>query len=305
MFAKTKRSLLVIADDFGIGPNTTAGILQLASQGVVTGSALLVNSPYAVEAIRRWQRQGAMLELGWHPNLTLDSPTAPSPQVASLVRPDGRFWPLDAFLKRWLLGGLRPADIERELRAQLHRFIELVGRPPGFVNCHQHIGVFAPVGEMLLHVLSDLPFRPYLRRVQEPWSLLRTLPRARFKRAFLGWLGRRLSRIQEAQGFPGNDWLAGIATPECVQDPEFFVSWLRTMPGEVVELMCHPGRHDGTLVGRDCTSTDGLLEQRVNELHWLRDPSFLEAAAEAGFELIAPSTYLGLTQARAGLRIAC
>jgi predicted glycoside hydrolase/deacetylase ChbG (UPF0249 family) len=294
MFANPQRQLLVIADDFGIGPNTTAGILQLAAQSVITGSALLVNSPYAVDAMHKWHRQGASLELGWHPNLTLDSPIAPVPEVASLVRSDGTFWPLGSFLKRWLLGRLEPRDVECELRAQLQRFIELVGSPPRFVNFHQHIGVFSPIGEILLNVLAELPYRPYLRRVQEPWTILRRLPRARFKRAFLNWLGRRYSRAQEAHGFPGNDWLAGIATPECVQDPQFFVNWLSTMPGNVVELMCHPGRHDGTLVGRDCTSNDGLLEQRVNELHWLRDPSFMDAVSAAGFRLVSPSEFLGV-----------
>ena len=112
------------------------------------------------------------------------------------------------------------------------------------------------------------------------------------KRAFLGWLGRRLSPMQEAHGFPGNDWLAGITKPECVLDPEFFVRWLQAMPGGVVELMCHPGRLDPTLVGRDCTDSDGLAQQRVHELRWLRDPSFLDAVEEAGFRLIAPSEFL-------------
>jgi predicted glycoside hydrolase/deacetylase ChbG (UPF0249 family) len=288
-----KRKLLVIADDIGIGPNTTAGILQLAGQGIVTGSALLVNSPYAADAIRKWRQLGATLDLGWHPNLTLDSPLAPALEVPSLVRPDGTFWPLGAFLKRWLLGLLNSKEIELELRLQLRRFRELVGHAPVFVNTHQHVALFSPIGEILLRILSELPMRPYVRRVREPWPVLRKLPGARVKRAFLGWLGRRLSRIQEAHGFPGNDWMAGIAKPECALDPDFFVNWLTSMPGDVVELMCHPGRLDGTLVGRDCTNDDGLMEQRVNEMRWLRDPSFLQAADDAGFRLVSPSELIG------------
>ena len=52
------RVLLVVADDFGIGPATTAGILHLAGKGVVTGTVLLVNSPYAEEAVGLWNRAG-------------------------------------------------------------------------------------------------------------------------------------------------------------------------------------------------------------------------------------------------------
>jgi predicted glycoside hydrolase/deacetylase ChbG (UPF0249 family) len=236
---------------------------------------------------------GATLELGWHPNLTLDAPLSPPARAASLIRPDGTFWPLGAFLKRWFLGLLQPHEIEHELRLQLERFITLVGRAPAFVNCHQHVGLFAPVGEILLRILAELPVQPYVRRIQEPWTVVRKLPGARVKRAFLGWLGRRLSRMQEAHGFPGNDWLAGITRPACVLDPEFFVRWLQAMPGDVVELMCHPGRHDPALVGRDCTSSDGLLDQRVNELRWLRDSSFLDAVAAAGFCLCAPAALIG------------
>jgi predicted glycoside hydrolase/deacetylase ChbG (UPF0249 family) len=277
---------LVIADDIGIGPNTTTGILQLAAQGIVTGSVLLVNSPYAPEAVCKWRQLGSTLEIGWHPNLTLDAPLSQAP---SLTRPDGTFWPLGSFLKRWLFGLLDPKEIEAELRAQLRRFVELVGHPPMLINSHQHVGLFSPVGEILLRILSELRVKPYVRRVQEPWPVVRRLPGARLKRSFLGLLGRRLSRSQEALGFPGNDWLAGIANPECVLDSDFFVHWLRAMPGDVVELMCHPGRLDPTLVGRDCTDSDGLMQQRVNELRRLRDSSFLEAVKEAGFRLTSPS----------------
>ena len=294
MLARSHRLLLVIADDIGIGPNTTTGILQLAAHGIVTGSALLVNSPYTVAAVRKWQQLGAPMDLGWHPNLTLDAPLAPASQVPSLVRPDGTFWPLGAFLKRWFLGLLDVAEIDLEWRLQLRRFIELVGHPPTFVNCHQHVGLFAPIGEILIRILGELKTRPYMRRIQEPWPVLRALPGARVKRTFLGWLGRRLSRIQEAHGFPGNDWLAGITTPDCVLEPDFFVQWLHAIPGDVVELMCHPGRLDPTLVDRDCTDKDGLQQQRVNELRWLRDPSFLDAVQDAGFRLVSPSEFIGV-----------
>jgi chitin disaccharide deacetylase len=287
-----QRLLLVIADDLGIGPNTTSGILQLAAQSVVTGSVLLVNSPHAEPAVRKWRQQGSGLEIGWHPNLTLDSPIAPPAQVPSLIQPDGSFWPLKQFLKRWFLGLLDMEEIEREWQTQLERFIVLVGRPPLFVNCHQHVGVFAPIGEVLVRVLGRLKVKPYVRRIQEPWSMVRDLAGARLKRSLLGWLSRRQSRSLDAQGFPGNDWLAGITKPKCVLDADFFVRWLRAMPGPVVELMCHPGRLDMTLVGRDCTETDGLLQQRVNELRWLRDPSFLDAVKDAGFRLVAPSEFV-------------
>ena len=76
----SQRFLVVTADDFGIGPATTHGILELALQGRVTATVLLVNSPHAEAAVRAWRQAGCVPELGWHPCLTLDRPVRP-PEV--------------------------------------------------------------------------------------------------------------------------------------------------------------------------------------------------------------------------------
>ena len=70
------RFLIVTADDFGIGPATTRGILDLALAGKITSSVLLVNSPHAREAVQAWRHAGEPFEMGWHPCLTLDQPIA-------------------------------------------------------------------------------------------------------------------------------------------------------------------------------------------------------------------------------------
>src|SRR5581483_2705610 len=281
-----QRWLVVVADDFGIGPATSAGILDLAGKGAVTASVLLVNSPHADDAVRHWRRAAAPMELGWHANLTLDRPTAPPQRVTSLLQADGTFWPLAAFVKRLFLGRIRPAEIEIELEAQLRRFCDLVGGPPPLINAHQHVNLFAPVGYILLDLLQRRRLTPYLRRVREPWTTLRKIPGARGKRAFLSSLGRPLARKQNQLGFPGNDWLAGISNPAQAQHAGFFGRWLRHTPGKVVELMCHPGEYDTTLLGRDGTAHDGLVQRRVDELKLLREPSFIENARAAGFHLV-------------------
>jgi hypothetical protein len=161
--------------------------------------------------------------------------------------------------------------------------VALVGRPPLLVNSHQHVALFGPVGKVLLRILSDQRPLPYFRRVREPWRMLLRAPGARVKRAVLNWQGRRLARAQGRAGLPGADWLAGITDPACVTDPAFFARWLARVPGRVVELACHPGYHDPTLIGRDSAGDDGLLRRRVDELRLLRLPGFAEACARAGF----------------------
>ncbi len=293
MQAGHQRLLAVVADDFGIGPSTSAGILQVARRGVVTGSVLLVNSPYAEAAVRSWRQHGCPMELGWHPNLTLDAPILPPCRVRSLVGPDGQFWPLSRFMRHWLQGRLDANDVEAELDAQFGRFCEMVGYPPTLVNTHQHVGLFHPVGEALLRVLGRRRCRPYVRRVQEPAATLLRVPGARIKRLVLNQLGRPLGRLQEALGFPGNEWLAGITDPPWVKQDSFFARWLRLLPGQRAELVCHPGFPDRTLLGRDCQEGDGLLQRRVDELALLERPEFLDAVCEAGFTLVPPARFLG------------
>ena len=286
------RCLVVVADDYGIGPETSRAIVELAGRGAVTAAVLLVNSPHAADGVRKWRQSGVTLELGWHPSLTLDPPVAPASRVPSLVGPDGCLWPLGKFLLRLLTGYVRASEVMAELRAQYDRFVELVGHAPTLVNSHQHATLFGPVGGALLDVLRDQTPKPFLRRVREAAAMLWRIPGAKIKRAVLSYRGARLARRSERLGFPGCDVLCGITDPACTADEAFYSRWLRLVPGETVELACHPGYRDETLIGRDCATEGAGVMRRVHELHLLRAPSFAAACHAAGFRLLAPGELL-------------
>jgi len=287
------RHLLVIADDYGIGPATSRGILDLGARGVVTGAVLLVNSPFAEESVRDWRRAGQRPELGWHPCLTMDRPLLPCARVPSLVGCDGCFHSLGRFLARLYSGRISRDELRAELQAQYDRFCDLVGYPPAIVNCHKHLQVFPPITIVLLAVLREQQPLPYLRIVKEPLTMLHRVPGARTKRFLLSCLGRWAARQPIRCGYPGNDWLAGITDPPYVKDDRFFVHWVTAVPGQTVELACHPGHYDATLIGRDCSSAgDGKLQRRVDECRLLQHESFLEACARARFTRVSPSELL-------------
>lgn len=280
-------SLVITADDFGIGPDTSRGILDLAARGALTSTVLLVNSPYAVESVAMWRRAGQPIELGWHPCLTLDRPILPPAQIPSLVNAQGGFRTLGQLLKSLMLGQVNRSEVQAELRAQLQRYCDLTGQLPANVNAHHHVHIFKRIGESLATVLLDAGAAPFVRRVVEPAATLRRVPGARLKRTLLSHFGRTAARRQAAAGFPGADCVLGITDPPCVHHPDFFARWLRTAatltgPG-VVELTCHPGHLDATIEGRDGSFTDGQLHRRQRELDHLRDPRFLEAVHAAGF----------------------
>jgi chitin disaccharide deacetylase len=274
--APPPRRLIVTADDFGIGPGTSEGILELAARGRITWTVLLVNSPYAVEAVRAWRRAGEVPALGWHPTLTLDAPVLPPGAVSSLVGRDGRFHSISHFLSRLIRGSIRTTEVRAELHAQYARFRELVGRPPPVVNAHHHLHIFPPVGALLRAVLASQSPLPHLRRVCEPWRTLFRVPRARLKRIGLTVLGRSAARAQARAGFPGNDCLAApTALPH-----------LRRCAGQIVELVCHPGHPDPTLTDRDTLYSD----VRVSEFRQLANDAFPAACRDAGLTLVPPDT---------------
>jgi predicted glycoside hydrolase/deacetylase ChbG (UPF0249 family) len=221
--------------------------------------------------------------------LTLDRPVAPERLVPSLIGPDGCFWQLAAFIPKLLFGEISIAEVEIELRAQYSICRELLGHPPAVVNFHHHLQVFPAIGRVLREILAGQTVLPYLRRVRETWPMIAVIPGARAKRLFLSTLGRQEYRRQKRAGFPGNEWLAGVTNPALVSDPAFLARWLRQIPGQVVELTCHPGYEDATLVGRDCTANDGQVQRRVSELRLLQSNSFLEECERAGFRLVSPT----------------
>jgi chitin disaccharide deacetylase len=274
--------LVVTADDFGIGLETSRGILDLAARGAVTSTVLLVNSPFAAASVALWNKLGRPVELGWHPALTLDAPLSPPEHVPTLVDASGRFLNLGGLLKRLLRGRVRREELLLELNAQYDHFLELVGSPPPCVNFHHHLHVFPAIGAALRELFAQRNIQPFLRRVVEPRQTLSSITGARMKRLILTRFGARAAAAQQAAGLPGNDQLLGITDPAFVHDPEFFVRWLRRIRGEFVELTCHPGYYDESILGRDATRSDGQLERRAKELELLREPALLAELRRLG-----------------------
>jgi predicted glycoside hydrolase/deacetylase ChbG (UPF0249 family) len=287
------RLLLVTADDYGIGPETSRAIRELGALGVLTSTVLLVNSPHAKNDVDLWRRSGRPVEMGWHPCLTMDRPVLPAEQVPSLVDAGGQFHSLRGFLTRLYLGRIRYRDVLTELTAQWHRFVALVGAPPRNINGHKHIHIFPLVRTALMELLARQASVPYVRRLGEPIRTLWGVPGARFKRLCLSMLGRWTAWRQRGHGLPANDWLIGITDPIWVKDPGFFARLLGTVPGTVVELMVHPGYRDEALLGRDCTPEDGQMQRRVDELHLLQQPAFRDACRQARFQLVTAAQVLG------------
>ncbi|MGH7310933.1 MAG: ChbG/HpnK family deacetylase, partial [Candidatus Rokuibacteriota bacterium] len=80
------RRLIVNADDFGMTPGVSAGILRAHRHGIVTSTTMLVTADVDRDQLAAALDSG--LGLGIHLNLTLGKPLT---GASSLVDVDGRF----------------------------------------------------------------------------------------------------------------------------------------------------------------------------------------------------------------------
>ena len=137
------RTLIVNADDFGLTPGVSRGILEAGATGIVTSTTVLVNRPIDPELIARLEASG--LGAGLHLNLTLGTPIADPRRVPSLVDGEGRFIrdPREAASR---------ADKDEariELGNQIDAFRALMGRFPTHLDSHHHVGRHEPILELV------------------------------------------------------------------------------------------------------------------------------------------------------------
>lgn len=185
------KQLIVNADDFGLSAGVNAGIAQAHEHGIVSSASLMVRQPAAGEAsalARRLPRLGVGLHL----------------DLWESVYRDGEWQRLYQRVDE------EPAAIERELRSQLARFHELMGRAPDHLDSHQHVHRREPVATVVGAIAHEfgLPLRGH---------------GIRYLGGFYG------------QDDVGNPYPEGITV-------ERLLELIDTLPEGATELGCHPGR---------------------------------------------------------------
>lgn len=218
----------VIADDYGLGAGHDAVIRELLELGAITGTSVLVEHCDAARAEALLGAVGPGQEIGLHLNLTL----APAGATA---RPTS---------KALLLAGVRRgrALAAEAFPAQLERFRKLFGRPPDYIDGHEHAHTFPGVRDETVRLAATLA--PAWTRSTVPGNLAEALRDGGGKVLVIAALGRALRARLRARGLATNDTFSGflnLADPACAR---------RALPRLLAEnaagnvLMVHPGRAD-------------------------------------------------------------
>lgn len=272
------KQLIVNADDFGLTPGVSEGIVHCHRQGIVTSTTLLVNLPAATAAVALLPTVPG-LGVGLHLNLTTGEPVLPAARVPSLLGRRRRFRKDPIRLRL-----ARPEEVLAEWAAQLARFRALVGRDPTHIDSHHHIHLVPWLTAVALE-LARREGIPALR-VIGPADVA---PPTRTVQRLGRWVARRLLRgaaaLVDDAGLRHPDHARVLTARHGVDD---VLTWIAELPAGSTELVCHPGFVDSTL-----RHYSGKLGHRADEVRLLCDPALRQALAAAGVQL---ASYAALAQ---------
>ncbi|HVF59126.1 MAG TPA: ChbG/HpnK family deacetylase [Thermoanaerobaculia bacterium] len=270
------RRLVVTADDVGLHPALNRGALHAHEHGIVTAVSVVANGRAFADAVERL-RTRPELDVGAHLTLVGERPLSPPREVPSLLGRDGALlpgWP--AFVRRYLRGGIRREEVERELRRQVERLLAS-GLPVVHLNSHQHLHVLPGLFAVVL-LLAREHGVPFVRVPAASAAGAGGGPR-RAQAAALGWIARRSARqLAGARGVAALGQTLGIAAAGRLTAGRL----RRLIPavGAAAELVCHPGLDDPGLA-----ATYRWGYSWGGETAALCDPGARETLRAAGVEL--------------------
>jgi predicted glycoside hydrolase/deacetylase ChbG (UPF0249 family) len=267
-----QRLVLFTADDFGLSPATTEGIVDCCKHGTVTRVSLMVNMPHAEEAFQA-VRSMPHVQVGLHLNLVKGRPLSPPDRVQSLVDRQGGFLSLLPLAQRLAVGQVRREQLAEEIRAQF-RWVSERGGVFRYVDSHRHTHLLSPIFELVQDAARDAG----VAQIRIPITRGH-VPGARSpKQLALQLLARRAEARLTA---PAEPVAGAYAELRLLTRPGALERFLRTAEAlgtRRVEIGCHPGFPDKALRGieskihdRDAERrllTDATLRHRLRECGW-------------------------------------
>jgi predicted glycoside hydrolase/deacetylase ChbG (UPF0249 family) len=248
----TPRHIIICADDYGISPAVSAAIRDLIARGRINATSVMVASPNFdnTEAAALRDVAARRAAIGLH--VTLTAPFAPlSDGFAPLHH--GAFLSLGATLRRAHLRRLQPQALANEIARQFAAFAHAFGRPPDFVDGHQHVQLFPQIRDAFLRVAKDAAPRAWVRQCGRSGPARRRL--TDHKALVLDALSRNFRRRAADYGLVINPAFAGTYSFRAdAAYARLFAAFLDDLPDGGV-IMCHPGKVDAALARLD-TLTD-------------------------------------------------
>lgn len=166
--------LLVQGDDYGFTKGVTYGILDAIENGVLRNTGLFANMPEAVEAVELIKKYPDVC-LGIDFNIVSGKPVSDPKDIPHLVDENGEFIRSSVRTRdeRWKSEEGRaemfPYDeVYKEMRAQYDKFIQLVGKKPGYLHAHS---LTPETYEKALRKIGEEEHLSYSHDLQEKYKM--------------------------------------------------------------------------------------------------------------------------------------
>ena len=235
-------------------------IAELAAAGKINATSCMTLMP-------GWPEDSALLrdlpphaETGLHLTLTGERPLTAMPSLA----PDGTLPTIQTLHRLAGRGQLPIEEIAAEIRAQFDAFEAAMGRPPAFVDGHQHAHALPGIREIALAETARRQPDAWVRDCSDRIGAM--LSRPFFGKAIgSAFHSRGLALAIRKYGLRRNTSFAGHY--DFASDyRKLFPKFLRR-PGDVHLVMCHPGagrRPDDAIAGARVLEADALREWPIS-----------------------------------------
>lgn len=251
------KTILLCADDFGLSPGISDGILKLARMHRLSAVSCMVNTESFVLAAPQLLSLKDQVQIGLHFNLT---------DGYLLSKVNQPVFSLKKLLLKTHLNLMDAAFLKAELNAQLDRFIDVMGRLPDFIDGHQHIHQFPQIRQAVLELYKQR-LQHHQVTVRSTWPAL-SMKKHRFKTKILALTGGKgMQRQLLKLDIPHNHYFSGVY--DFSPDTDYrslFRHWLGLSAHQTF-IMCHPGAGD--------MQDDPISAARNRELSYLQSEQFI------------------------------
>jgi predicted glycoside hydrolase/deacetylase ChbG (UPF0249 family) len=276
------RQIWLCADDYGISPAVNRAIRELIARRRLNATSVMVAAPHldddeaaSLDLVNSGEKRAA---LGLH--ITLTGPFAPLSAGFAPLR-DGCFLPLGEMMRAAVGRRLQPELLVIEIATQLRIFLDAFGRPPEFLDGHQHVHLFPQVRDAFLKVVAEAAPYAWVRQCGRANSLRRLHDR---KALVLDILSLAFRRQAERHGITTNPAFAGAyAFSPKANFAKIFPRFLTGLPDGGL-IMCHPG-----IVDAELERLDSLTHLREREFAYFNSDDFPQVLARLGVELAQPA----------------
>jgi predicted glycoside hydrolase/deacetylase ChbG (UPF0249 family) len=253
--------LIIHADDLAVAHSEDAASFDALDQRAVTSASIMIPCPWLLE-VAAYAKAHPDADLGLHLTLTSEwknyrwGPVASKDQVPSLLGATGYLYPDTP----QAVGALKPAEVEREIRAQIDRAIAL-GIHPTHVDSHMGTLFSRP----------DL-FAIYVKVAHE------------YKLPFLAFIApdtpTALSSVLSDKDVLLNSVVIADPSIRPADWKTFYLNAIKNLKPGVTEIIVHLGHDDAELQAITLDHADYGAAWRQRDYDAVTSPEFKQAIAE-------------------------